>query len=290
LDCTFKAIFTSNTEESNIAICEFLTDAIGREVKEITILQNEPAMESKQEKQIRYDISCKLDDGEQANVEIQVNAGVNFPKRLEYYASKLLVMQEIKGHDYGELNKSYQISMVVKGSVFNDEHAVHSFEQYDRENDISLGGNVRIITVEASKLKWQEGKGLEVLEKWAMWFKYASDPKKRELINELIEEKEGLRMATKTLVKISRDEDMRMKAFEEDKIVTDYWNDILASKREGKQEGIEQGKIEGIEQGKIEGIKERNIKIAKNLLKMGMDVAVISQVIGLSKEEIEALK
>jgi predicted transposase/invertase (TIGR01784 family) len=41
---------------------------------------------------------------------------------------------------------------------------------------------------------------------------------------------------------------------------------------------------------KIEGRIERNIEIAKNLLKFGLSLTEISEVTGLSVEEIEKLK
>ena len=52
-----------------------------------------------------------------------------------------------------------------------------------------------------------------------------------------------------------------------------------------RKEGIEKG----IEKGKLEGIKERNYTIAKNLKKSGLDTKFISEITGLTLEEIEKL-
>ena len=52
-----------------------------------------------------------------------------------------------------------------------------------------------------------------------------------------------------------------------------------------RKEGIEKG----IEKGKLEGIKERNYTIAKNLKKSGLDIKFISEITGLTLEEIEKL-
>jgi predicted transposase/invertase (TIGR01784 family) len=56
---------------------------------------------------------------------------------------------------------------------------------------------------------------------------------------------------------------------------------LSASFEDGEARGIEKGKIEG----KTEGIAE----VAKNMKGKGSDVAFISEVTGLSVEEIEKL-
>ncbi len=55
--------------------------------------------------------------------------------------------------------------------------------------------------------------------------------------------------------------------------------------KEGREEGIKEGRKAGREEGKVESKKE----IAKNLLKEGVDIKIISSSTGLSKEEIEKL-
>ena len=54
--------------------------------------------------------------------------------------------------------------------------------------------------------------------------------------------------------------------------------------------GIEQGIEQGIEKGHNEGSKEKALEIAKKLVKIGLDKKEISQVTGLSLEEINLFK
>ncbi|MGN1268325.1 MAG: hypothetical protein ACI4U0_02335, partial [Candidatus Aphodocola sp.] len=63
----------------------------------------------------------------------------------------------------------------------------------------------------------------------------------------------------------------------------DGWN---RGKKEGIEAGKKEGKEQGIKEGKAQGIKE----VAKNLLKQGIDEAIISESTGLSKGEIAKLK
>jgi predicted transposase/invertase (TIGR01784 family) len=56
-------------------------------------------------------------------------------------------------------------------------------------------------------------------------------------------------------------------------------------REEALQLGIERGRKEGKEEGK----KEKAIEMAKKLKKKGIDVDIISETSGLSKEEIEKI-
>ncbi|HHY22895.1 MAG TPA: hypothetical protein GX527_01470 [Clostridiaceae bacterium] len=58
---------------------------------------------------------------------------------------------------------------------------------------------------------------------------------------------------------------------------------------EGLEEGIERGIERGIEKGKIEGEENAKIKIAKNLISMGIDMKQVSIATGLSEENIQSL-
>ncbi|MBP5439215.1 MAG: hypothetical protein J6Y30_14690, partial [Treponema sp.] len=55
LDPNFKAIFTQNTQASKIALKSFLSAAIGREVREATVVQNEDAAFYKFQRSVDYD-------------------------------------------------------------------------------------------------------------------------------------------------------------------------------------------------------------------------------------------
>ena len=56
-----------------------------------------------------------------------------------------------------------------------------------------------------------------------------------------------------------------------------------------KYNEIEDAKKEGKTEGKAEGIKEKTLKIAKNMLKKKMNIKDISEITGLTEEEINSL-
>ena len=65
---------------------------------------------------------------------------------------------------------------------------------------------------------------------------------------------------------------------------------IAKGKEEGLSEGMIKGKAEGlaegIEKGLAQGIKENQLSTARKMLKLGMPIEEISEITGLTKEEI----
>ncbi|MEE1540864.1 MAG: hypothetical protein UF067_00215, partial [Paludibacteraceae bacterium] len=61
---------------------------------------------------------------------------------------------------------------------------------------------------------------------------------------------------------------------------------LAEGKAEGLAEGMIKGKAEGIAEGLAKGIKETQFNTALKMLKLGMSVEEISEITGLTKEEI----
>ncbi|MFS6555233.1 hypothetical protein VPJ68_07055 [Parabacteroides distasonis] len=61
-------------------------------------------------------------------------------------------------------------------------------------------------------------------------------------------------------------------------------------REQGLAEGIEQRRAEGIEQGRAEGIEQGRAQIVLSMLAKGLDIAAVSELTGLSVEEIRTLQ
>jgi len=210
-DNVFKAVFTRNTPESQGALSKLVSTLIKREVSILNITANEPPIENLRDRQIRFDINCKAESGEPINVEMCLNPSPFEPARLEFYASKLFIGQDIRGKDksFDNLKESYQIAILAKRHFFADDYIFHTFEYYDKENNISLNGKSRIITVELSKLGKVIEKPVEEMspaEHWAVFFEYLTDKAKREKINQIIECQEGIAMASEAVAAFTKEE------------------------------------------------------------------------------------
>ena len=85
LDNVFKAVFTRNTYASQGALSKLISALIGREVSIIAISANEPPIDNLRDRQIRFDISCKAENGELINVEMSFLSEISdkrlYPKK-----------------------------------------------------------------------------------------------------------------------------------------------------------------------------------------------------------------
>ena len=210
----------------------------------IAITANEPAVDSLRDRQIRFDITCKAADGELVNVEMSLNPDPFEPVRMEFHAGKLFTGQDIRGAEktYDDLERAYQITILVKERFFPDGDFFHSFEYYDPARRVSLNGRTRILTLELSKLDSVARKPAEEMsasELWAVYFRYLRDTGMRGKINEILAREEGIAMASEVLLTISRDEVERALLMSEYKYQLDMQSKLVHAKRQGEKEIIE---------------------------------------------------
>ena len=64
---------------------------------------------------------------------------------------------------------------------------------------------------------------------------------------------------------------------------------IARGRAEGLAEGMVKGKAEGLAEGLAQGIRENQLSTARKMLKLGMTIEEISEITGLTKEEISKL-
>ena len=241
-DNVFKAVFARDTPISLRALSKLISALICQEITVVSIKANEPPIDNIKDRQIRFDINCRAKNGELINVEMSFNPDPFEPVRMEFHAGKLFTGQDIKGADkgYNDLKQAYQITILAKERFFQDEEFYHSFEYYDPIRGISLNGKTRIISLELSKLDDIVSKPVEEMssqERWAIYFKYSADKSKRKEINKILELEEGIAMASKLLIKISKDEIERARLMSEYKYELDTQSKLVNAKREGMEKG-----------------------------------------------------
>ncbi len=123
------------------------------------------------------------------------------------------------------------------------------------------------------KIKGKEAIKDELLD----WLYFLENPKSERVVKSMEENKE-LKQAVEKVDGLSEDErmqriaDLRQKAIWDEKAI---WAG-------GLHEGIKQGQDLGKQQEKIE--------IAKNMLKLGLEIQIICESTGLNKEEVEKIK
>jgi predicted transposase/invertase (TIGR01784 family) len=248
-DNVFKAVFTKDIPASQGALANLVSALIGRDLSIIAINANEPPIDDLRDRQIRFDIRCKAENGEQVNVEMSLNPDPFEPVRLEFHVGKLFTGQDIRGKDksYKDLKQAYQIAILAKEHFFKDDIILHTFQYYDPLHKVSLNGRSRIITLELAKLDKEKKpiKNMNTPERWGAFFHYLHDKSKRGIINEIIACEEGIAMASQVLMTISRDEVERAQLISEEKYVLDTQSKLTYAKQEGIREGRQEGKQEG---------------------------------------------
>jgi predicted transposase/invertase (TIGR01784 family) len=248
-DAIFKLIFTRETPNSRGALDSLVSAFVGRKARVLTITSNEPPVPTPANRHIRYDIACKLEDGEPANLEMTLYPRTSEAARMEYYIARLYGSQDIKGagKGFGDLKRAYQISFFGEENLFSDPQIVHHFMYYDKTRETNLGGRTEIITVELKKAAAIIGKAageLSLPEQWAVFFRYGPDRERRPLINRIMAAEEGIAMAGAELLTVSEDERMQAWLMSAEKYEIDRTNDLTEAQRAGLAEGYEKAKAE----------------------------------------------
>ena len=288
-DNVFKAVFTRDTPESAEALSKLVSALIGRDITIVSIAANEPPPENVRDRQIRFDINCRAENGEVVNVEMSLNPDFFEPVRLEFYTAKLFMGQNIRGinKNFNDLKQTYQIAILAKKRFFPDSVFFHSFEYYDPIRKVSLNGRTQIITLELSKLDIIVKKPpceMSISERWAVFFEYLTDKGKRDKINEILEYEEGIAMAGHVLMSVSRDEEERARLLRDEKIELDYQSKMVTAERIGYKRGHEKGQAEGHaeghekgrSEGRVEG-QEENRRYILELINQGLSTEEIKQ-------------
>lgn len=279
-DRVFKLILSPET--SKPILKDLISSIIQRPVIEVEARNSEIPPEDSQEKAERLDVNCRIDDGSQIDLEMQAshieeeNDGQhqNLKGKSVYYLCDLHSSQPSKGlQRYDKLARTYQVTF-CSYTVFPERGSyVNSFSMRHDEDNALLSDALHVVYVELSKLKEIAVKSVDDmtdLEKWSIFFRYASERSYRETVNKVIESKEALQMAGDILLNISQDERERAVFRSRRMYRTDEQSNLATARDNGR--------------------KEREVEIARNLLKINLALDQIAIATGLSIEEVEHLR
>ena len=127
---------------------------------------------------------------------------------------------------------------------------------------------------------------LSPLELVAAYLKYAADEDKAGYTSELLEYGEGvIDMAENIFRDVTLDERAWIEKRSRELAEHTRASEMLQAREEAMEQGLEQGRIEGEASGRA----EREIEMAKAMKNKDYSIAEISELTGLSVEEIEKL-
>ena len=243
LDFVSKRILTADTEESRKALISFLNATLRFKGKKriVKVLNPVTTVDSKKHKKSVFDVRVEFRDGSEAIIEIEFRKKDNFKKRSQFLISRSYSSQNLAGKTYDDLNKRY-IVCVLNYTLLDDAEGDDDFYREYKWRDAKgrpLTDDQTIIFVELTKVDTLLEKPVDKLttiEQWALFFRYATDTSKRELMSKLIEKEEGIKMATQILQTISMDERERI-AYEEQLIYElDQRSEVVSAERRKARE------------------------------------------------------
>ena len=236
-DIVFKAMLGSDTEDSREALRSLLSACTHREITSVRLANNDLIPAHLEAKSSRLDVHVTFNDGEAADLEMQVDISDDDLKaRAELYTALLLAAQSKKGKHYEEAKRVYQIFFLncvlfPQSDKLPRRYGYREEKEHDRLNDLT-----EIIFYEMPKLERRvqdylggkiNAENLSEEEKWCMFMKYHHEEQAGKLIEDICRNEEGIMRAEKTVNGISRD---YLKAAREMAIIADRPNSTHSGK------------------------------------------------------------
>ena len=281
-DLIFKHVF----KEPRF-VCDFLNKLLDTNFIPEEIIVNDTEISGNIDiKTSNLDVLLTVSDKYLINMEMEKNKKeYDIESRIITYFGKLIAESVPKGDPYKR--KKDVIVIFISEYNINDKKCIEKICLKNEENKTFL--NDLIIKIDLTKI--DECSKIEV-KKWLNLI---------ELSGELhIPQGDGSIMdeVLQKILALNNDEQIKEYFRLKEKSDLDYISNMEGHYDKGHKEGLEQGieighesgLKEGIEQGLELGSNNRSKEIAKNMLNRKLDIELISQVTGLTAEEIENLK
>ena len=227
------------------------------------------------------DVRAKINKKDSVEIEMQLANKSNIIDRILLYWSRMYEKQIHRGDDYNVLNRCISVIFLENGIPKLSELPAHTKWQIkESENGKILLTDkleIHIITLR----KQAKNREDEAIQKWLTFFE---EPYGRE-IKEMSEENEEIKVALEALEEINADDEKVRMAELREKYILDRNTEIRNAEAKGMQKGIQKGRQEG----KQEGMNLEKSEIAKKMKQKRMEIQIIMELTGLSKDEIERL-
>jgi len=281
IDFAFKKIFGS--EDAREILISFLESLLGLEgdkrIREIQI--GNPYLLPRIEvlKLSILDVRCTDHRGVSYIVEMQIRKTRAFLKRIQYNASKTYVNQIARADDYPKLNQVIAVT-ITDFSIFDPKdisHYVSCHITTEKESNGHFLNGIVYYFIELSKFDKTDSVPENILDKWIYFIKMAGEL-------EEIPDKMKVNPFDMAFEKALQ-ANMTPEEFE-------YYDKAcmaLADAKGAIELALEEGMEKGIEKGIEKGVEKERFAIAKKMLKKGSEPDFISEITGLTIEEIQLL-
>lgn len=271
--------------KANFGVLEgFLTVLLGEDIHIVEILESESNQDTVDDKFNRVDIKAKNSKGEIIIVEIQNTRELYYLERILYGVAKAITEHISLGNIYKEVKKIYSISILYFDIGKGDDYLYHGQNRFvgvhtgdqllvnTKERDALVLKMPAEVFPEYFLIRVNEFNKVAVtpLEEWIQYLKTGTiEPDSK--APGLEEAREKLKYYNMT--------PQERHAYDEHINAIMIQNDVLDSaKLEGRMEGL----VEGLKEGE----KQKQLEIARKMKAKGFDIETISEITGISVEEI----
>lgn len=267
----FNKIYGQDTEESNQALIA-LINTVTEDKPEIsdTLIKDIDAFDSIEYSNGQYcgfgfDICLESDTGSLFSLQME-----NEPD--EYFTGRCLVYMDSMMESSDKLQKLIIVLFVAGRNLFKDADSYHNVHIIrDEESGEVPFDEVRVHFIEIDKVDSSKAvSDMTPLERVSLYFRYANDPDKEALLEQLIDSGDKAIVLAENIFKRLTADNWACKKMQ---IINKYKADLS----DAKEEGIEQGRA---------AEKKEMVKALKD---KGVGVDIIAEVSGLSAKRIESM-
>ena len=267
----FNKIYGQDTEESNQALIA-LINTVTEDKPEIsdTLIKDIEAFDSIEYSNGQYcgfgfDICLESDTGSLFSLQME-----NEPD--EYFTGRCLVYMDYMRESSDKLQKLIIVLFVAGRNLFKNTDSYHNVQIIrDEESGEVPFDKVRVHFIEIDKVDSSKAvSDMTPLERVSLYFRYANDPDKEALLEQLIDSRDKAIVLAENIFKRLTADNWACKKMQ---IINKYKADLS----DAKEEGIEQGRA---------AEKKEMVKALKD---KGVGVDIIAEVSGLSAKRIESM-
>ena len=281
----FKAVFA---DTGNKAVIMDIMNAFlptTRQVRDIVFMHTEYPSRADEGKEYRFDFMCRDENDVYFIVEAQNYFDDNWSRRCVSYTSRVYDAQNIIGKEY-VAPPVYLLGLMgvpIEHSDMTKWHDRYVAEYTFREKETLdlLDETIFIIFAEIARFDKHQEECLSVQERMLYVLKHSQDIRKpTSWLTEGVYARllHAFEVAKFTKVKLIR-----------------YIQDMMDERKRISEmntytrRGREEGRAEGLAEGMEKGMEQERLSNAVKMKKLGIDIAVICQVTGLSEQEIANL-
>ncbi|WP_185907807.1 Rpn family recombination-promoting nuclease/putative transposase [Psychrobacillus soli] len=262
-DFVFKSFFSSRA--SNHLLLEFLNAVLEETIIAVEVVNTNLQKMHVNDKASSLDLRVKTNNGEQINIEMQVQGHRALPERMLMYWAKMYSVQDKVNDSYSQLKKATQI-LITDFNLLPKKHFHSKFQLIDREDGSIFTKHIEIHVLELSKLPDLSILETDPLEKWLLFMK--SDKKTKE---ELAMESSVFKEALEEIERLSQDPETRAIAISREI----HLRDQIQREEDAREDGMEKGK------------RAEREAIILGMLSKGFSAEEISTTISVPLEEIK---